>query len=741
MKKHLMTAMAGAAILALAGCTKETVLPTASTPCVLKATVEAPVSTRATVASDGTFAWTDGDRIGVQNAAKGGAFVPFVASGASGGTADFTLEGTVDPFSVGTYAIYPASVATGSDATTVTLPANYDWTGETAPAPMLAAVTDGNLPFKHLGGILKCPVIQPAGTQLTSVTFTLSNKVVGSFPITDGKITTSASASDNAVTFQIAASAQSDAAKTFVFDIPVPVGDYKVLGVAATASTDSITAFDNSATTHTNPVARAGLIVMQPLSISGGAIQVHETAASTANTAIGEASGDVISVTVGNATADDGYNIIDEPLVIPASIASAEDKTVTLTFSAVPESTTGTVTVTDNTGAASSESKSTVNIAVPDGAVVSDAVEITLPTSTVTLKSSGESATFDKVTATTGTNTLIIAESVTVKELFLNGGNVQVHGAVGTVYVKDLAGFKRTVNQEAVSRIVYTGTETLTSDTYIYIKRSTPLKVKDLKLKTTAARYLFYIGASVQFEDCELTNASGQSGSSVIYVYGKGITLDITGSKVLNTGRKVASSAILSYDTDGTLDGNTIRISDSDLGADYCLKLWSDDNTVELHNVNAVDGSRSFIELGTYYADKDSCTGNKITILGGTIACTQVNDGYYYASLVFNGSNCHGNTISVEGAAFSVSYVDYPEEGSHYIAGFQNTAALGGSAYDNTVKFKDCTFDQAMFETNDAGHHYFYDISVSGTDPVTNAVYVYEDGDYKSQELYTPLKS
>lgn len=56
--------------------------------------------------------------------------------------------------------------------------------------------------------------------------------------------------------------------------------------------------------------------------------------------------------------------------------------------------------------------------------------KIELPASTVTLDAVDGKATYAKVTAKTADHTLIIKEGVTVKELVIAGGNVEVYGTV-----------------------------------------------------------------------------------------------------------------------------------------------------------------------------------------------------------------------------------------------------------------------------------------------------------------------
>ena len=87
---------------------------------------------------------------------------------------------------------------------------------------------------------------------------------------------------------------------------------------------------------------------------------------------------------------------------------------------------------TKQTGAA----PKTVNITAPN----TNNLVIELPQSTVTLNG----ANYNKVSATTADNTLIIPEDVTIETLIVNKGNVEIYGTVNNITLEEGAGIVKT---------------------------------------------------------------------------------------------------------------------------------------------------------------------------------------------------------------------------------------------------------------------------------------------------------
>ena len=132
------------------------------------------------------------------------------------------------------------------------------------------------------------------------------------------------------------------------------------------------------------------------------------------------ASGDPIKINVSSSTSTSSS---DQTITIPMN----DGLSVELTF------TNGVSTSDDNplefkaeTGADadSGDSANQLTIAMPD--ITGLVITIELPTTTVTLTTNGTSTVYKSVTAKTATNTLIVENGVTIKELKVEGGTVLV---------------------------------------------------------------------------------------------------------------------------------------------------------------------------------------------------------------------------------------------------------------------------------------------------------------------------
>lgn len=217
---------------------------------VLTARLESAGDTRVSFDKDGKFSWNTGDKIAVF---VGSAYVHDIAVEPS--TGRISVNG-----SRSRYAVYPSDVAddsnTGSPTLNVILPSGYDITDivsggsgsdayapgdDYSPMPMVAENNpmEDVLFFRHVGGLLRYKWINlPAGTK--TVTFAFDTDVTGTYgvdlvDITNPTITTAGTASNNVVTFKVSESGLA-AAKTVVFNIPVPVGHYGSVTVAAYAA-------------------------------------------------------------------------------------------------------------------------------------------------------------------------------------------------------------------------------------------------------------------------------------------------------------------------------------------------------------------------------------------------------------------------------------------------------------------------------------------------------------------------
>jgi len=216
-------------------------------PEVINATIEnarMDAQSRATFASDASFIWTSGDRIGVsQTNGSTTSFSTFKLSKGAG-TAKATFIGSLSSgYTIGNKLVYPKSAVSSLSGTTLTisLPAEYEYAYETesfgtttgdinsANMPMLANYTGSGVEFKHLGGYFVFEISKiPAGCNKFEFEAINNKKLSGTFTVdasaSEPSYSTSTSASANKITINFP---ETTAESKRLFIVPVPVGSYE----------------------------------------------------------------------------------------------------------------------------------------------------------------------------------------------------------------------------------------------------------------------------------------------------------------------------------------------------------------------------------------------------------------------------------------------------------------------------------------------------------------------------------
>ena len=196
--------------------------------------------TKAAISDALAFTWTAGDQIAIHTTAG----YKNTSALASGGSKSATFTVDLGGGTRQNYAIYPASAAVAGHATTGDLQVHYADTytynsnADFSPMVMIAKgnVPDADLSFKHVGALVRMTVnnIPPSATK---VTFTFGYAVTGDFAVSNPDtetptVSTTASASNNVVTFNLPAHA-GVWWDNKVFNIPVPNGVTGSITVAA----------------------------------------------------------------------------------------------------------------------------------------------------------------------------------------------------------------------------------------------------------------------------------------------------------------------------------------------------------------------------------------------------------------------------------------------------------------------------------------------------------------------------
>ena len=351
----------------------------------LTATIEG--SSRSAVTDGGVFSWTSGDAISVWN---GSQYVDYTWSSGD----NFT--GSANQISG--YAIYPQGnhpSYSGNGLPQVNLSASYTY-GSTN-AIMLAKVqgNSNNLSFSHLGGLMRF-TIKDIPSSATTFTFTANSGITGNFqvePQNDGSnvIKATTSNSNQSVTISFDNSQLIDGTGTFY--VPLPVGTYT--GFTITVGNCSYTS------QATNTIKRRTLLLMPTFTCDGTQLTKGGNAFTLENT-------------------EQDMNVSgDETLVIETP--NSNDANAKLNLNYAPAEENATLNISDGQTGDSQDSKAKVVVDVENDNTVAE-LNIDAPTLTVELAS----GTYETITAKTAKQTLIIKSGVTVKNLKVIGGKVEI---------------------------------------------------------------------------------------------------------------------------------------------------------------------------------------------------------------------------------------------------------------------------------------------------------------------------
>ena len=424
--------MSVASALMLSNCAQEET-PQSSQGNVKALTATIEGSSRSAVTDGGVFSWTEGDAISVWN---GGSFTTFTRSN---GNVFTTSEEAITPSGV---AIYPANSAHDYDNPTVTVNLATEYAYGSTNAPMVAEIGSTALTFKHVGGLMRF-IVKGMPSEANSFTFTANAGITGDFTVNEGVITAAeAIESNKSVTINFTQAQYN--AESMTFYVPLPTGTYE--GYTVTVGDKS----NETDAAVVNTIGRGTLLLMPTFTFKEGELTK---------------SGDnLIVFTNGeeaNLSVKDGEEV---------TVNVAEGAIATLSLTA-PEGSTEPLTVSDGSADdATSNETATGTLNVSANAPI---LNISTPTLTVNL--TGDE--YDKVSALTAQQTLIIGNDMTIGELVLNGGNVKLEGnltikkplEVHQDLVLDLNGYTLTTADPttdwSAAVIVYKGNVTIKNGT------------------------------------------------------------------------------------------------------------------------------------------------------------------------------------------------------------------------------------------------------------------------------------
>lgn len=401
---------------------------------VLTATMEQENGTRSLVDDNGSFTWATGDQLAVYTTKN--KFVQYTLQSGDG-TGSGTFSGALDSGeSPSLYAVYPYSEGHKiTDQTlTLNLPAEYgDFDTEYAPnthAAMVAEVgnDDGNLQFKHVGGVIRFQVDNvPVDAAQFVFTEEGTGSITGDFELSDKgseKVISRENFGD-AKTVTIKFKQLTDA-QNMTFYVPLPVGGYQNFKIAIKKQNGSEIVTKSYSYDAAKQLNRKTLALIPKLIINSVGADIEEekivTSDVEASTTLNEETGDNPFVNLIATNAVTNFSL-------PESFTSGTttNSELNINYSAVPSS----ITITESgyfEGASVNESKGRVNISIPAS---QQAPNVTIQTPTLTAglyATDGGITTYGEVTATTASNTLIVGDGVTINKLTIKGGNVRVKG-------------------------------------------------------------------------------------------------------------------------------------------------------------------------------------------------------------------------------------------------------------------------------------------------------------------------
>lgn len=426
MRHHYAFALLAAASALLSGCAKEEQIQE-NIQKSITASIDGNSLTRAAV-HDVNIVWTDDDAIKVFNDGGTASEVWNISPDDSGlETARFYFIGEPQLASgEEAFAAFPAASVTAlSDSKlTMTLPESIAFDTQAVDEEDLVktvipmwATWGSSLTFHHLAAVIKVSfnnlpagtteLILSSSTQHLSGTFTSGNLSETSLP----KLTYSEGGSQSvSVTFPATTAAEDRT----VF-LPIPTGTYDLKLQARVG--DDVRDVKSWATRE---FARGKLY-------RAGINYVELTASSPADISVGLstiADGDKVEINVVSAEAGGISTEDNATIAIPAIGGNAS---IGLTFSEPVVTPEGhPLVITDNCEGESAEAQNCLTIILPDATDV--AMDLSLPTTTVALASSGTETVYKSITATTATNTLVIGHGVHIETLTINGGNVVMDG-------------------------------------------------------------------------------------------------------------------------------------------------------------------------------------------------------------------------------------------------------------------------------------------------------------------------
>ncbi len=634
--------------LVLAGCQKEADSPRNMKSRVsLGAELELPSSsdnTKSVITDLGVFSWSTGDKIQVYS--DGLTFSPLTLKSGEA-TATATFDGTIVGTVISKVAVFPANLSNppslSENTLTLNLPNLIPWVEGEADNLMIARdFSDGasSVSFKNIGGLIKVTINNIPATA-NKVTFLTGKRISGAFTcdisetlpeITAGE---DSEADADGVTFTFAAGT----AENMVFYVPVPLGTYSKIAFKVKHDNDVLTEFSGS---RSNTVTRGKLLIMPQLTLT---------------TITGGGEGGLLSVVV-----PANYN---GTFVLPRTTANVQ---VLLNTSTSPNA----VTIAYD-GDDPSYKPANIFMELATGAHIDD-FSLNLPVSHVELEGSG---VISNITAHTSLSTLVVGSGVTLGELEVTGGGLELNALSTTSVTVNIPPTAANESEEKVNIAINSEVQNLT------VTHAASDDVPD-KVFVTIGKEASVTGTlSVTESNCNLYVEKGASVGAV--------STQASENTVSGTVATLAASG----------EGTTVVVTET---ATVTSSITSTDNATVLVDTNAT-GS------GTEQGHQSTSSGGTINETTGEIVATIGSNAYNTLTAAFAAAE-NGQTVKLladYNATSEPMYDDYRNLGidkgitvdgaGHVLTVKGRGIAVGAKASSNIdVTFKDITIQNSTSE-------------------------------------------
>lgn len=355
-----------------------------------------------------------------------------------------------------------------------------------------------------------------------------------------------------------------------------------------------------------------------------------------------------------------------QPAIITIPKTFENDNQTTVSIS-IPET---NVKVTVSEGSENQNAPKEVVVSCPK----MSELEINLPKSTVTLKGS-----FGSITATTADNTLIIPEDVTVTNLTVNKGNVEIYGQFDIQIIKG-NGYKGTITYfvSTAEQLAAFATKVNAGTSFAkeYVKLSNDIDLKSQEWIPIGKNGKPFSGT---FDGCNHTISN-------LYI-----------NKGMNNSAANADMGLFGYTTDGKLMNFTLHNANVkgglNVGAVAGIPYTTSYSNIKLTGDVKVEG---FAYVGGMFGKNAYVSSDNLTI--------SVNQGSYVKA------------VSGTYRTYVGGLVGFMGEGNHTISNVESNIDVIGSTcdvggitgiahYGNTFENCVCTGNVTLINANDEGDH------------------------------------